>query len=237
MDLNDASARDWYEALADRQATAQLRAAHQGHLDGDMTLEALPTVYRSTTFRSALEASWAATLDAHGIAWEYEPETVTLPSGARYLPDFHLPELGTWIEVKGTGVPRVEKAFEFGASLACDCPRMACTCRWPGGELVLVGHPSEPYPTDPDWNYWQRRAARRRGRSVVCWTSTRRRGCWFGRCAFCGQAGWFDSRDCRACGRALIGTHGHRSGSTAVEFIRISGPAPSDEDEPAQAAA
>jgi hypothetical protein len=114
-------------------------------LDGDMTIEAVPSWYGGITFRSKLEADWAATLDHYAIRWDYEPETITLPSGANYIPDFWLPELGTWLEVKGTGVPRIEKTIELGEVRACHC-ESDCTCQWPGGELVLIGHPPTRSP-------------------------------------------------------------------------------------------
>lgn len=105
------------------------------------SIEAVPTPYGRTVFRSRLEADWARTLDINGIAWEYEPETITLFSGVDYLPDFRLPDLGTWIEVKGPGVPRVEKAYELARNRACHCTA-GCSCRWAGGELVLIGRES-----------------------------------------------------------------------------------------------
>lgn len=237
MDIQDDwDGRDILEALADDHETARLRREHQAV--GDLAIESLPTVYRSTTFRSALEASWAATLDSLAIAWEYEPETVTLPSGARYLPDFRLPEIGTWLEVKGDGVPRVEKAFEFGESLACDCPRICgirhCSCRWPGGELVLVGNP--PRPIDPwsdgyeDWNPYAMRRLSWHHPGFVSWKSTRPTRCWLTRCTACRRVTWFDMPRCRACNGPLAGAHGFGSGSTEFRFIRITGiAAPKDE--------
>ncbi len=57
-------------------------------------IDAIPTIYAGTNFRSRLEADWARTLDGLGIVWKYEPELITLPSGAQYLPDFWLPEIG-----------------------------------------------------------------------------------------------------------------------------------------------
>ncbi len=111
------------------------------------SMDAVPTRYGDTTFRSRLEADWAATLDGNGIRWEYEPETLTLDSGTLYLPDFWLPELGTWIEVKGPGIPRTEKAEELARTRTCRCEG-SCTCRWPGGEFVLLGKPS----LASDWN-------------------------------------------------------------------------------------
>ena len=50
-------------------------------------------------------------LDAAGIAWQYEAEGFVL-NGTRYLPDFFLPELKTYVEVKPT-----EEAAEQSAPL------------------------------------------------------------------------------------------------------------------------
>ena len=102
---------------------------------------AIETWFGLTDFRSALESDWAATLSSLGIQWEYEPCLLVLPSGERYLPDFWLPEIGTWIEVKGNGIPRVEKARELATVVVCKC-RERCACQWFGGEIVLIGHPA-----------------------------------------------------------------------------------------------
>ncbi|MFE6127499.1 hypothetical protein ACFQ6Q_04365 [Streptomyces sp. NPDC056437] len=240
---DDIGKRCFVESVADDIETGRLRRDHV--ITGDLKIPSLPTVYRSTAFRSALEASWAATLDSLGIVWEYEPETVTLPSGVRYLPDFRLPEIGAWLEVKGDGVPRVEKAIEFGKSLACDCPRFGCTCRWAGGELVLIGHPPQPFR--PDYSdeydhrpYWAKQIAGRNHGGHPRWTSTRRTSAWLGHCPACQKATWFDSPHCRACRHRLIGAHGLESGNTEIRFIRITGAAlPKDdagEEDPTPAA-
>lgn len=228
--------RDVVETLLDELETAKLRREYLQHndgpvLDGDMTIEALPTVYRGTTFRSALEASWAATLDSLDIQWQYEPETITLQSGTRYIPDFRLPEIGAWLEVKGTGVPRVEKAFEFAESLACDCPSVRgikqCTCRWPGGELVIVGKP--PRPLNPwtdgyeNYNPHAMHVLMRRHAGFADWKSTRRARCWLTRCTACRRMTWFDVPRCRACNGPLAGSVGYQPGDAEFKFIRISG--------------
>lgn len=104
------------------------------------SFDAVPRRYAGVNFRSTLEADWASTLDDAGVLWEYEPTTVTLPSGATYIPDFFLPEIGTWIEVKGPGVPRIEKATEFAETVACSC-RRAGRCVRRECQMVLIGHP------------------------------------------------------------------------------------------------
>lgn len=73
-----------------------------------------PTMYGDTTFRSRLEAKWAQIFDQLEIRWRYEPQGYLLDSSWRpntqtiethsdraYLPDFHLPDLDVWVEVKG----------------------------------------------------------------------------------------------------------------------------------------
>lgn len=70
-------------------------------------------VYRGVPMRSMLEVRWAMALDMLGIVWQYEPRPVLLPSGRRYRPDFWLPELRTWLEVKGPGIAGLDKAEEL----------------------------------------------------------------------------------------------------------------------------
>jgi hypothetical protein len=61
----------------------------------------IQTEYGGCRFRSRIEARWAVFFDALNIKWEYEPEGFELGGGARYLPDFHLPDTNTWVEIKG----------------------------------------------------------------------------------------------------------------------------------------
>lgn len=65
-----------------------------------MRVQAIETTYRGYRFRSRLEARWAVFFDALGVQWQYEPQGF-LVGGTPYLPDFYLPEHGTWVEVKG----------------------------------------------------------------------------------------------------------------------------------------
>lgn len=84
------------------------------------TVKALPTSYAGVEFRSRLEARTAMLLDQHQLDWHYEAEGFELSDGTRYLPDFWLPRIRTYIEVKGQNVPGVEKAERFAAEVVGD---------------------------------------------------------------------------------------------------------------------
>lgn len=69
-----------------------------------MTITALETSYASCRFRSRLEARWAVFFDTLGVKWEYEPQGYDVPTATGsqpYLPDFRLPDLSMFVEVKG----------------------------------------------------------------------------------------------------------------------------------------
>lgn len=72
-------------------------------------MKAIPTEYKGINFRSKLEASYAKTLDELEIRWAYEHNGYDI-GGVRYLPDFWLPEIRTFLEVKGPVIPGAEKA-------------------------------------------------------------------------------------------------------------------------------
>lgn len=75
---------------------------------------ALETEYAGVRFRSRIEARWAVVMDELGIVWEYEKEGLELKrdemgdESVWYLPDFWLPQLGVWLEVKGAEPTREE---------------------------------------------------------------------------------------------------------------------------------
>lgn len=90
----------------------------------------IETVYKGYRFRSRLEARWAVFFDAAGIQWRYEPEGFERKNGpymegktVRYLPDFYLPETGTWVEVKPNDVAlrtdclKLNNMLDFGSPL------------------------------------------------------------------------------------------------------------------------
>jgi hypothetical protein len=64
------------------------------------TIRPIVTTYNGHTFRSRLEARWAVFLDVLGVRYDYEPEAFDLGELGWYLPDFWLPTLRMWAEVK-----------------------------------------------------------------------------------------------------------------------------------------
>lgn len=63
-------------------------------------IKAIETNYHGYRFRSRLEARWAVFFDAAGVRYIYESEGYVF-NGKRYLPDFYLPDLDCYFEVKG----------------------------------------------------------------------------------------------------------------------------------------
>jgi len=71
-----------------------------------MNAKAIETEYNGYRFRSRTEARWAVFFDVLGLKYEYEKEGYDLGAAGHYLPDFWLPDLGLWVEIKG-GDPSV----------------------------------------------------------------------------------------------------------------------------------
>ena len=95
----------------------------------------IETRYKGYRFRSRLEARWAVFFDSLGIAWEYEKEGFDL-AGHWYLPDFWLPQVQMWAEVKGESLTGYESALCY--KLADDTGHEV---------LILVGPPEyRAYP-------------------------------------------------------------------------------------------
>lgn len=66
-----------------------------------MAIKPIETYYKGYRFRSRLEARWAVFFEVAGIEYHYEPEGLAA-GGIGYLPDFFLPKVGAWVEVKGS---------------------------------------------------------------------------------------------------------------------------------------
>lgn len=102
-----------------------------------MTFYPIQTAYKGYRFRSRLEARWAVYFDFLNLPWEYEKEGYNLGEGlGYYLPDFWLPLVNMWAEVKPEALSVMEKA---------KCKRLAAATGHPC--LMLIGTP-EPKP------YW-----------------------------------------------------------------------------------
>lgn len=77
--------------------------------------------YAGYEMRSHSETRWAAMMDAMGITWIYEPQVIGTRHGG-YMPDFFLPEVGMFIEVKGPAPTKAEREKAFDAQAATGYP-------------------------------------------------------------------------------------------------------------------
>jgi hypothetical protein len=85
-----------------------------------MPLTPILTFYNGYRFRSRTEARWAVFFDALGIICEYEKEGYKLDGAGYYLPDFWLPELDCFIEVKGESPKKDSLEFRKCKQLAVE---------------------------------------------------------------------------------------------------------------------
>jgi hypothetical protein len=101
-----------------------------------MNIKPIETHYKGYRFRSRLEARWAVFFDAMGLEWEYEKEGFDLGDGRYYLPDFWLPQVQMWAEVKG-------EEFTEGQKSLCEALAMQSK----NDVLLLAGMPDyKAYP-------------------------------------------------------------------------------------------
>lgn len=63
-------------------------------------MRVIETIYCGYRFRSRLEARWAVYFDTIGLKWEYEKEGFRFKNDITYLPDFWLPQVRMWAEIK-----------------------------------------------------------------------------------------------------------------------------------------
>ncbi len=64
-------------------------------------IKSIPTSYNGYSCRSRAEARWMVAFDEAKIDYEYEPQGFDLKEAGRYLPDFYLPQVDMYAEVKG----------------------------------------------------------------------------------------------------------------------------------------
>ena len=126
-----------------------------------MTLGAIETAYCGYRFRSRLEARWAVFLDAVDLGYRYESEGFDL-DGVRYLPDFWLPKLAIWLEIKPTfpAPEEIEKARALARLTTLPCVIVHGDLRAPTGdpwELAVEPPDAAPAATGimcyPDGTY------------------------------------------------------------------------------------
>lgn len=111
-------------------------------------------VYNGYRFRSRLKARWAVFFDAVGIEWQYEPESYWLSKP--FLPDFWLPKLEMFAEIKSTR-EEGDQSFPIVKELVAQSNKRA---------IVICGSPHQYQSHDvsllkPDRSYaertiWQR---------------------------------------------------------------------------------
>ena len=63
--------------------------------------------------RSGWERRYAVWLRDRGIEYEYEPKTFTLAGGLKYMPDFYIPSMNSWVEVKGVMTEKDQKKIDL----------------------------------------------------------------------------------------------------------------------------
>lgn len=101
-------------------------------------MRVVPTLFSGITFRSRTEARWAVVFEALGWRYDYEPEGFILPSG-RYYPDFYLPNIKAFFEVKGQTPTDLELRKAEELCVATE-------------NIVVVSHG----PPNPQRNEWDR---------------------------------------------------------------------------------
>lgn len=67
--------------------------------------------YQNICFRSTWEVKYAKYLDKHQVSWQYESKTFDL-GDTTYTPDFYLPEIDKYIEIKGYWWSKQREKFE-----------------------------------------------------------------------------------------------------------------------------
>jgi hypothetical protein len=119
-------------------------------LDSSLAIKAIETHYAGCRFRSRLEARWGVFFNSIGWQWQYEPQGFTVgPESIPYLPDFWLPELDLWVEVKGVVTPKdfrtlVWAASEMGLPARPDGTDVARLDEIAQSRILLLGDVPEP---------------------------------------------------------------------------------------------
>lgn len=124
-------------------------------------MKVLQTRYGGLTYRSRTEARWAVFFDMVGLRHHYEPEGYEIRVGY-YRPDFWLPDLNMFFEVKGTDPTHdeIEKCEALAEAAECDV-------------LLSSGPPEERFSL-----HWFDRGGKRDGLYVFALDRNPRAGFW-----------------------------------------------------------
>jgi hypothetical protein len=105
-------------------------------------IKPIETVFNGHRFRSRLEARWAVFFHELLPSYEYEIEGFDLGKGLRYLPDFYLPTLDLYVEVKPTFEAITDQDMRkialFGLSKVKNEKRLLVIVGTPGSHQMLL---------------------------------------------------------------------------------------------------
>lgn len=103
-------------------------------------MKAIETTYNGYRFRSRLEARWAVFFDTLAVRWEYEKEGYELGQAGRYLPDFWLPDLKCFVEVKGAEPTADEVSLADALRLSTGAPVLIVHGQVAAGPWQCLAH-------------------------------------------------------------------------------------------------
>ena len=112
-------------------------------------MKPIETIYNGYRFRSRLEARWAVYFDALDVKYEYEKEGYDLAE-TWYLPDFWLPTIRTWVEIKGERPTQEEIRKCILLAQATDSEVLMgwrTPGEWDEGQMLSI------YPDTPDYDW------------------------------------------------------------------------------------
>lgn len=187
-------------------------------------IRSIATVYRGVRFVSTLEADWAKNLDVGlHIAWSYEPAGLKLPDGQNYRCDFYLPQISTWLEVKGPHNERIDKPAILQEALihapGCGRGNPATTLTRPGATCACGYGPGMPYQ--------QVLVGRPGVAGKLTWETAGHDGSRLVlvACRTCQQRSWLDPAGpliCRRCLQPAAGSQAWKS--STLPFLRVEPP-------------
>lgn len=121
-------------------------AQHQH--SGAMGIKPIETRAYGHRFRSRLEARWAVAFTEAGITWQYEPEGFDLGEVGFYLPDFWLPKVSMWAEVKPDR-PTDQELRKVAALVNQSGKPCLLLIGQPAAHAYWAVEPGTPDPKDP----------------------------------------------------------------------------------------